>query len=335
MRAFVTGSTGLLGSNLVRALLADGYEVRALVRSRQKAEKFLGQQAGLTFIEGDMEKVDAIAPHLQGCDVLFHAAAYFREFFQPGDHWPILERINVKATVRILELAEQAGVKKAIYVSSSTVIGKLPNGQISDESTAPDAYAMRSLYPKSKVVAEEAVQQFIQTHHMPVVLILPTWMFGPGDAAPTASGQILIDFMAGKLPVIVPGGNMMVDARDVAQAMIAAVEKGRSGERYIVGGCGYSLADVLQMLEKITGKKGPTMRMPEPLFVPFARFSEFMARLRNTESLVTVNGAESLIQNIQVKSDKAIRELGATFRPFEETLKDEIAWFRQKQMINV
>lgn len=333
MRAFVTGSTGLLGSNLVRALLAAGHEVQALVRSRQKAEKFLGAQPSLTFVEGDMEKAEAFAPQLRGCDVLFHTAAYFREYYQPGKHWSILERINVRGTVRLLELAEQAGIRKAIYVSSSTVIGKLPRNQVSDESTPPDAYSYRNLYAKSKVLTEEAVQQFVKTHQMPVVLILPTWMFGPGDAAPTSAGQIILDFMAGELPAIVPGGNMMVDARDVAQAMIAAVEKGKSGERYIIGGCGYSIAELLKMLEQITEKNGPNLRMPSGLFIPFARFSEFTARLLHRPTLVTVDGAESLLHNGQVKSDKAIRELGAEFRPFEQTLRDEVAWFRQHHMI--
>ncbi len=333
MIAFVTGSTGLLGSNLVRALVAGGHEVRALVRSRTKGEKFLGKLPGVTFIEGDMEQIEGFAPHLKGGDVLFHTAAYFREYFQPGEHWSILERINVRGTVRLLELAEQAGVKKAIYVSSANVIGKMPGQPVSDESAAPDEHAAINLYAKSKVLAEEAVQQFVKTHTMPVVLILPTWMFGPGDAAPTSAGQIVINFVEGKLPVVVPGGNMMVDARDVAQAMIAAVDHGKSGERYIIGGCEYSMAEVLAMLEKITGKKGPRLRISAGMFVAFARFSETMARLQNRSTLITVNGARALLHPVPVTSDKAVHEFGMNFRPFDQTLSDTLGWLREQKMI--
>jgi dihydroflavonol-4-reductase len=334
VKVFVTGSTGLLGSNLVRALVAAGHEVVALARSRAKAEKFLGNLPGVTFIEGDMEKMEAFAPKLQGCDVLFHTAAYFREYYLgAGDHWATLERLNVQGTVRLLELAEKAGVKKTIYVSSSTVIGKSPNGQVSDEGTPPDAFSYRNLYAKSKVLAEEAVIRFTKTHTMPVVLILPTWMWGPGDAAPTGAGQIIISFVTGKLPVVAPGGSMMVDARDVAQAMLAAVEHGKNGERYIIGGCSYTFAEVMIILEKITGKRAPRMRVPGAAFVNFARFSEFMARLRNRSTLVTVEAAETMVHHALVKSDKAQRDLGATFRPFEQTLHDHVKWMQEYGMI--
>ncbi|MBC8171474.1 MAG: NAD-dependent epimerase/dehydratase family protein, partial [Anaerolineae bacterium] len=169
MKAFVTGSTGLLGSNLVNLLLAQGHEVKALVRSEAKARKFLTDPR-IEIIQGDMEKVDGFAAELQGCDVLFHTAAYFREYYGPGDHWATLEKINVHGTIRLLELAEKAVVKKVIYVSSSGVIGRKPDGSPADETTAPDQLAEReNLYFKSKVAAEQAVANFLKTHHLPVV----------------------------------------------------------------------------------------------------------------------------------------------------------------------
>ena len=134
MKAFVTGSTGLLGNNLVRELLEHGFEVRAMARNRAKASKTF---AGLNveIIEGDMENVAGFAKSLEGCDVLFHTAAFFREYYEPGDHWPMLKRINVDATIQLLEAAERAGVKRAVHTSSSGTIGMKPNGAYGDEST--------------------------------------------------------------------------------------------------------------------------------------------------------------------------------------------------------
>src|SRR6266496_3290506 len=158
-----------------------------------------------------------------GHDVLFHTAAYFREYYQPGDHWAMLEAINVQGTLALLAEAERRGVKKVIYTSSNGVIGARPSGEPSDESDPPNARATQNLYMKSKVLAEHAVQAFLAHSTLPVVLILPGWMFGPGDAAPTSSGQIVLDFLNRRLPGIVTVGGDAVDARDVAQAMINAV----------------------------------------------------------------------------------------------------------------
>lgn len=330
MKAFVTGSTGLLGSNLVTALLAAGYEVKALVRSRSKGEKLFGKTAGVSLVIGDMEQIADFAPEMKGCDVLFHTAAYFREYYGSGNHWPTLEKINIRGTVRLLELAEAAGIKKAIYVSSSGVIGMPKSGTIADETVPPDEYVYSNLYFKSKVLAERAVDDFLKTHQLPVVFILPTWMYGPGDGAPTTAGQLVQDFMARKLAAIPPGGNMIVDARDVANAMVAAVACGRGGERYIVGGSGYTMNDLCVALEKVSGVRKPGMRLSPGVFLAFARFSEAMARLRGSETLVTVEGARSLLHHVPLTSAKAIQELGATFRPLEETLRDEVAWYRAR-----
>ena len=331
MQAFVTGSTGLLGSNLVRGLIDAGWTVKALVRSAKKArDVFSDLNAGdaLTFIEGDMQNIPAFTAQLQGCDALFHVAAYFREYYQPGNHWDLLESINVTGTVRLLEAAERAGVRKAIYVSSSGVIGAPINGRMADESTQPDATVMQNLYFKSKVLAEQAVAEFLKTHTLPVVLILPTWMYGPGDSAPTTSGRLVQDFLRKGLPTRVPGGSMVVDARDVAQAMIAAVECGKSGERYLIGGRATPLDTILQTLEAVSGIAAPTMRIPYRAAVAFAWVSERRARMTNTETLVSLEGIRTLHRLTEISSAKAQRELNITFRPLTETLRDEVNWYR-------
>ena len=262
MKAFVTGSTGLLGSNLVHLLLAQRFEVKALARSKHKAEDVLGRQPGLQVLVGDLEDVDGFARELSGCDLLFHTAAYFRETFGPGDHWPALQKINVDATVHLLDAAEAWGVKKTIYVSSATVIGVAPHGLPADEATPPDPDAESNLYRKSKLIAERAISVWLKTHRMPVVLILPAVMIGPLDAAPTTMGQTVLNLLDGRIPAIPPGGATFVDARDVAQAMLKAVERGKSGERYIVGEAYHPIAALAEGVEKATGLPGPRRRVP-------------------------------------------------------------------------
>ena len=320
MKAFVTGSTGLLGSNLVRLLLAQGHEVKGLARSKEKAERVF-QDTAVEIIIGDMEDVAAFAPAMAGCDVLFHCAAYFREYYRDGDHWPKLQKINVDGVREILTAAEAHGVQKAIHVSTAGVIHMK-----GDESAPSNSSVQQNLYFQSKVLAEEVVQEFIAKHEMPVTMILPGWMIGPGDAAPTDSGQLVLDLLHGELPGIIDGGMSTVDARDVAQAMIAAVENGRSGERYIVGGRLTPMETIAQMVADLTGAKAPR-KIPYAIVLAMAWASETKARLTNSETLLTVRGVRTIHASLTVDSDKAERELGANFRPLRETLLDEIGWF--------
>jgi dihydroflavonol-4-reductase len=326
MRAFVTGATGLLGSNIVSALLADGHEVTGLVRSEQKAARAF-PKGEVKLVAGDMCDVAAFTPALKGCDVLFHTAAYFREYYQPGDHKAVLEKVNVQATIDLLIAAEKSGLRKAVYISSSGVIGGTAEGP-GNEETLPDELATSNLYFASKISAELAIGRFLKERALPVVLILPGWMWGPGDWAPTASGQLVLDFLNRKLPGIVEGGASIADARDVARATLTAMDRGHSGERYIVGGRYFELAEVLTALERITGVPAPKRHIPYPLALAVGFASESWARLSGHPSLVTVEGIKTMHARKAVTSEKAITELAASFRPFEETVRDEVEWFR-------
>ncbi|MFP2926817.1 NAD-dependent epimerase/dehydratase family protein [Pyxidicoccus sp. 3LG] len=205
MHAFVTGSTGLLGNNLVRALVARGHRVKALARSPAKAREVLGGLAGVEVVRGDMEDVKGFEDALAGCDVVFHTAAYFREYYAPGDHWPRLHAINVKGTVELAEAAHRHGVKRFLDVSSSGTVGLKPDGSPGDEDTPPAPLAATNLYFKSKVESERELKAFGERTGLPVVFILPGWMFGPWDAGPTAAGQLVRDFLARKLPAVPDG----------------------------------------------------------------------------------------------------------------------------------
>ncbi len=328
MNVFVTGSTGLLGSNLVRMLVEQGHHVKALIRSPEKAA-LLFADLNLSLIKGDMLNLPDVAEELAGCDVLFHTAAYFRESFQPGHHWKNLEDINVKATIELLHYAKQQQVSKVIYVSSAGVIGKLPDGTAGNESTPPHAIAQQDPYFRSKVLAETAISSFLKQHKLDITLILPGWMFGPGDAAPTSSGQFVLDYVSRKLPMILDGGACIVDARDAASAMIQAATVGQYGERYIVGGQYYSFEEICSVLTAITGVPLPSFRIPHPLLITYAWLAERYSQMTQHPILISCNGARNLHAKLKWKSDKAIRDLGISFRPLEETLHDQLAWYYQ------
>jgi dihydroflavonol-4-reductase len=333
MRAFVTGATGLLGSNLVQALLDQGHEVRGLVRSKEKAQRVF-PNAKIDFVTGDMSNVAGFAASLAGCDVLVHTAAYFREYYQPGDHKGSLEKINVQGTVDLLIAAEKQGVQKAIHISSAGVIGNKPDGNPGDENTPPDDLATSNLYFASKIDAELAIKRFLKERTLPVVMILPSWMWGPGDSAPTGSGKLALDFLNRKIPGVLDGGCSIVDARDVARATINAVDRGKSGERYIVGGKFSDLGQVLTTLERVTGVPAPTRKIPYGLSLAVGAASQAWARVTGSPTLLTIAGLRIMHAKVAVDSSKAIRELGATFRPFEDTVRDEVEWFRARGYIN-
>ncbi|MEK1842749.1 MAG: NAD-dependent epimerase/dehydratase family protein, partial [Pseudomonas sp.] len=232
---FVTGATGLLGNNLVRELVAHGCAVKALVRSRAKGEQQFKHLQGVELVVGDMADVDAFATSLQGCDTVFHTAAFFRDNYKGGSHWKELEKINVEGTRRLLAQAYNAGIRRFIHTSSIAVLDGAPGTSIDETCLRADADA--DDYYRSKILADRVVLSFLERHpEMHACMILPGWMWGPADIGPTSSGQLVNDVVRGKLPGLIPGSFSVVDARDVALAQIAAARHGRRGERYLAAG---------------------------------------------------------------------------------------------------
>jgi dihydroflavonol-4-reductase len=338
MQAFVTGGTGLLGTNLIRHLVSQGHEVRALVRSTDKARRQFADlwepwRGRLTFVEGDLAEVGSFTPALAGSDVVFHTAAYFREYYQPGDHWAMLEALNVHATQRLLEAAEQHGVRRVVHVSTSGVIGMGSDGAPGDESTPPTPQQMRNLYFRSKYLADWMIDTFERASRLEVVTVHPGWMFGPGDAAPTSAGTLVLQFLRREVAGVPDGGINVVDARDVAAGVLAAAERAPAGAHYIIGGPFVTAAEIFATLERVSGIRAPRRRMPPRLLKAIAWVGETVARLRRRPAALSLEGVRMLHLKARVSSARAERELGATFRPLDETLRDAIRWFTTQGMI--
>jgi dihydroflavonol-4-reductase len=203
MRALVTGSTGLLGNNLVRILLRAGHQVWALARSMGKARRELGDTAA-RIIVGDVRNVADFAYDLRGVDVVFHTAAYFRAYYNPGDHSNAIELTNVRGTVELAQAAQAMGVRKMVHTSSSGIIGLQPDGSPGDEQTAPGAGTTTNLYLKSKARGERLLREFSRDKGFFITSALPSRMWGAQDVGPTASGKLVFDAIAHKLPPMLP-----------------------------------------------------------------------------------------------------------------------------------
>ena len=327
--AFVTGSTGLLGNNLVRALAGRGVRVKALARSREKAARqFAGMRVEI--VEGDMTDIGRFSGALAGCDALFHTAAHFRDSYKGGKHWQELHAVNVVGTSRLLDAAYAAGIRRAVHTSSTAVlIG--PAGATIDESMERRE-ADADDYFRSKIMADRAVHAFLAAHpDMAVPIVLPGWMFGPGDAGPTSSGQVVLDFARRKLPGRIPGSFSVVDARDVALHQIAAMERGRSGERYLAAGGHMTMDDLFPLLAEVTGAPAPSRTIPLAALRVLAAGYEAYASVTGKPVLLSRAGVALIAREAgrsHFSHAKSERELGCGFRPVRDTLADTVAWYR-------
>lgn len=328
--AFVTGATGLLGNNLVRELVWRGVTVKALVRSAPKGQRQFAGLTGIELVEGDMADVAGFAHQLQGCDAVFHTAAFFRDNYKGGSHWRELERINVHGTASLIDLAYRAGVRRFVHTSSIGVLQGKPGISV-DESSLRDLGDADDYY-RSKILADQAVLHFLAAHpDMHASLVLPGWMWGPADIGPTSSGQFVNDVVRGKLPGVVPGSFSVVDARDVAQAHIAAALRGQRGERYLAAGRHMTMRQLVPLLGRVANVATPTRELPLPLLYLLAAAQELYARVTGRPvllSLATVRLMAREAGRTHFNHAKSERELALTFRPFETTVADTVAWYR-------
>ena len=326
----VTGATGLLGNNLVREAIAQGFNVKAMVRNIAKAQRQFKDLPQIEFVEFDMFNIKNLDYDFAGIDALFHTAAFFRDSYKGGTHWQELYETNVIGTKMLLQKAYDKGVRNYVHISSIAVLDRFKNRA----STEKDLANINNVddYYRSKILSDREVNEFASKHpDLNYRFVLPGWMHGPGDLGPTSAGQMVTDFLKKNIPAIPPGEFSLVDARDVAKIAILSLEKGRQGERYLAAGWSLKMQELLMKLEKLSGTKAPTFKAPIPMLFLMAYIGEIGARLFKKPALISIASLKLLIREQGVMNfdhTKTRTELGFEFRSVDETLRDEIAWIR-------
>jgi nucleoside-diphosphate-sugar epimerase len=323
MRVFVTGGTGLLGRNIVEELIARGHFVTTLVR-RADAGRLLRPEAVL--VKGDLRDVGTFENHLADHHVLVHAGACYGEFYRGGSG-ALPEKTNVRGTASLLEAAERRGIRNIVYVSSAAVLDAGGGARVNEDS--PYADHADDPYFRSKVEAEKAVLAFARaTPALRLVLILPTVMLGPGDAGPTPTGAFVLRLLRGEMKLLVPGWQRIVDARDVAAAVAEAMTKGRSGERYLMGGRRYSMAEIYGAVAQASGRSMPTRAITPGKLLFASRLMALTAEITGRPPIIKPHLVRRLQASFSYDSTKAGDALGARFRPLSETMTDTVRWFQ-------
>jgi len=320
VKALVLGGTGFIGGQIARAALAAGYAVRAL-RRRPDAVGALGDVAAeIEWVQGDLDDPASLATAAQGCDVLFHAAAHY-----PVSSRDVFGEVAYAQTQmgHVLAAAKQVDIERLIYTSSLTTVGPPAQpGRLADERDFYRPGSSGSAYYEVKYAMEHMALRAAEDG-WPVVILLPTAVFGPGDVKPT-TGQLLLEVARGRVPFYLDAVINAVDGRDVAAAHLAAVERGRVGQRYIVGGHNLALRDGLTVAARIAGVPPPRIKLPMPFVHAVVRLAATLPGVELPEHGRTLRFWQPL------STLKAQRELGLTVRPFEQTVRDTLAWFRQR-----
>ncbi|MDA8428208.1 MAG: NAD-dependent epimerase/dehydratase family protein [Geobacteraceae bacterium] len=322
MKVFVTGATGFIGASLVRELLKDGCAVKVLARPASDRRNLDGLDVEIC--EGDLCDQQSLVKGLKGCDVLYHAAADYRLWTRNPS---VMYDINVGGTRNILDAALKAGVSKAVYTSSVGTLGNPGNGDPGNEATPVTLADMVGHYKKSKFLAERAAESFIP-QGLPLVIVNPSTPVGKLDIKPTPTGKIIVDFLNRKMPAYLDTGLNIIDVEDCARGHILAAQRGRVGEKYILGNENLTLKRIFAMLEKIAGLPSPKVRLPYYPILLAAYVNEALAACTGKEPLIPLAGVQMARKFMFFNSSKAVRELGLPQRPVSESLTKAVEWFR-------
>lgn len=324
MRSLVTGASGFVGSAVLRHLIDAGHEVRVLVRPRGDRRNLAGLKVEIH--EGDLTDKGSLREAVAGCDYLFHVAADYRLWIPDPDS---IYRINVTGTEDLVRCAVAAGVEKIIYTSSVATLGLNRGGTPADEDTPVTIDDMVGHYKRSKYLAEQKVLELIRSIDAPVVTVNPSTPVGPRDIKPTPTGRIFVDTLRGRMPAYVDTGLNIVHVDDVARGHLLALEHGKIGERYILGGENMPLREILAQICGIAGRTPPRIRLPHNVVLPVAWLSERWARLTGTTPVATVDEIRMAKKYMYFSSDKAREQLGYNPRPAREGIEAAINWFRE------
>jgi dihydroflavonol-4-reductase len=319
----VTGGTGFVGAAVVRHLVADGRHVRVL--ARPGSDRRLLANLSVEIVEGDLAEAASLARCLRGCRQLFHVAALYslwakdrRQFYE----------INVEGTRRILGAAAEAGVARVVHTSTVGALGIPPDGRPGSETTPVRLADMAGDYKRSKFLAEEVAREYAR-QGLSLVIVNPSAPIGPGDIKPTPTGQLIVDFLRGKMWAYLDTGLNLVDVEDVAAGHLLAAERGVVGERYILGGANLTLREIFDMLGRIAGIRPPRVKVSASLILPLARLSEWISdHVTGRPPAVAVDAVRMSRKRMFFDGGKAARELGMPQSPVEQALARAVRWFR-------
>src|SRR5215470_16671152 len=323
MLAFVTGATGFLGSHVARVLAEQGAQLRLLVRPTSNLKNLEGLNAQTA--TGDLRDGASLEKAMSGCDTVFHVAADYRLWVRDPHE---MYRSNVEGTRALLAAARKNGVRRVVYTSSVATVGFRADGQPADEESPVSLADMIGHYKRSKFMAEQIAMEAGRSG-MDVVAVNPTTPIGEQDVKPTPTGRIVVDFLKRKFPAYVETGLNLVDVRECARGHLAAFEKGKSGERYILGGEDLTLKQILDKLSQITGLPSPTVKLP--YFFAFAAGvvdEAVTGMILRREPRATVDTVRMGKKKMFASSAKAERELGWKLVPVDDALRRAVDWFR-------
>jgi dihydroflavonol-4-reductase len=321
-RILITGGSGFVGSAIANAFRREGYRVRILIRPSSPGTNV---DARDDVVVGDILNRSLVAAALDGVRYLVHAAADYRLWAPSYDD---LIRTNVEGTRIVMEEALRSGVERAVYTSSVATFKLRANG-LADESLPMPICEAAGAYKRSKIMAERLVDAMVKTAGLPAVIVNPSTPIGPRDVRPTPTGRIIVEAASGRMPAFVDTGLNLVHVDDVATGYLAALQSGRIGERYILGGENVTLRQMLADIAAIMGHRPPQLRLPHAAVYPVAVGAELFARATGRPPFVTLDGLRMSRCQMFFDDSKARRELGYTSRPYREGLVDAIDWFRQ------
>ena len=323
MTTLVTGATGFVGTHVARQLVSAGQSVRVLVRSGSNSEALGGLD--VEYFEGDLRDVGSLERAMQGVRRVFHVAADYRLWTPRPEE--IYEN-NVEGTRKLIAAAQNAGVERIVYTSTVATIAVPRHGALPNEDTHATLAEMIGHYKRSKFLAEQVAVE-AAAKGVPVVIVNPTAPVGPWDWKPTPTGRIILDFLKGKMPAYVDTGLNVAAVEDVAAGHLLAAEKGRVGERYILGARNMTLKQILDALSAITGRPAPRVRLPHAVALAAGYADQLFSRLAGREPQIPVEGVKMSRHRMFVESDKAERELGYRPTSVEAALERAVRWYEQ------
>jgi dihydroflavonol-4-reductase len=321
--AFLTGASGFVGTHVAQVLAERGYRVRALVRQPQRADHLKPWDVEL--VQGDLCTSDLVTL-MQGCQVLFHVAAHYSLWRRDRR---LLYAVNVEGTRRILAAAREAGIERTVYTSSVAAIGVDPSGQPTTEAYQSPPEKLISEYKRSKYWAEQVAHEAI-SQGQDIVIVNPSTPIGAGDAKPTPTGEIILRFLRRQMPFYVNTGLNLIHVRDVAIGHLLALEKGTTGERYILGHQNLTLADILGRLAAMTGLPRPLGEIPIGIPLVVAWLDEVVLGALGKPPAIPVDGVRMAQQKMFYDARKAVAELGLPQTPIDEALRDAVTWYRER-----